>query len=211
MASIIALLLVIRLSRGFFKLTPAKLVEFSRNVAVLLTGNANFPTPVPTLSAFTAAIDKLDDLIQKAMSGDRIMIAARNVARNELLLVLVDLGAYVQAACLNSLAIFLTSGFDAIRGRSSSFVPSTPTNARLSQGNDSGSLVFQFKKTRNTQSCSIQIASSPNGPWTDYSVTSKSKATLSGLPTLAVTWARVKANGAAGSSGWSEPTCKAVS
>jgi hypothetical protein len=210
MAITIAVLVVIHLSRGFFRLSPTKLVEFSRNVVVLMTGNPNFPTPVPALSVLTAAIDKLDDLIQKALSGDRIMIAARDVARNELLMVLVDLGAYVQATCLNSLAVFITSGFQAIKPRSSSVVPPTPTVARLTQGHVSGSLVFQFKKSRNTQSCSIQIASSPTGPWTDYGVTSKSKVTLSGLPTMAVTWARVKANGAAGSSGWSEPTCKAV-
>lgn len=210
MAITIAVLVVIHLSRGFFRLSPTKLVEFSRNVVVLLTGNANFPTPVPALSVLTAAIDKLDDLIQKSLSGDRIMMALRDVARNELLMVLVDLGAYVQAGCLNSLAIFLTSGFKAIGPRSTSVIPPKPTNARLTQSDVSGSLVFLFKKTRNTQSCSIQIAALPTGPWTDYGVTSKGKVTLENLPTMAVTWARVKANGAAGSSGWTEPTCKAV-
>lgn len=210
MATIIALLFIIRLSRGFFKLSPINLVKFSRNIVVLMTGNANFPTPVPTLSVLTAAIDKLDDLIQKTLSGDRIMIPARDDARNELLMVLVDLGGYVQTACLNSLAIFVTSGFEAIKPRATSVVPPTPTNARLTQGEESGTAVLQFKKSRNTQSCSIQTASSPNGPWTDHGVTSRSKTTLTNLPTLAVTWTRVKANGAAGSSGWTEPTCKAI-
>ena len=186
------------------------LVQFARNIVVLMTANTNFPTPVPSLAVLTAAIDKLDDFIQKSLSGDRIMIAMRDVARNELLMVLVDLGTYVQGACLNSLAIFITSGFEAIKPRSSSTVPATPTNARLTQGEESGTLVFQFKKSRNTQSCSIQTASSPSGPWTDYGVTSKSKITLTNLPTMAVTWARAKANGAAGPSGWTEPTCKAV-
>ena len=127
----------------------------------------------------TAAIDKVDDLIQKSpKSGDRIMIALRDVARNELLMVLVDLGAYVQAACLNNLAIFLTSGFQATKGRSTSVVPGTPINARLILGIIRGSLVFRFKKDRNARNCSIQIASAATGPWTDWGLTTKSKVTL---------------------------------
>jgi len=210
MAITIAVLVMIHLSRGFFRLSPTKLVEFSRNVVVLMTGNANFPIPVPALSVLTTAIDKLDDLIQKSLSGDRIMIALRDVARNELLMVLVDLGAFVQAACLNNLAIFLTSGFQATKGRSTSVVPGTPSNARLILGIMSGSLVFRFKKDRNARNCSIQTAPAATGPWTDWGLTTKSTVTLDDLPKMAVTWARVRANGAAGSSEWSEPTCKAV-
>jgi hypothetical protein len=89
-------------------------------------------------------------------------------------------------------------------------VPATPLRARLSQGPQSGSLIFQYQKEKTVRNCSIQTASAALGPWTDYGLTTKSKITLENLPTMAVTWARVRANGAAGSNDWTEPTCKGV-
>ena len=200
----------IRVSYAFSRLAARRLPEFARNVVVLMTGNPDFPTPVPALTVITTQTDALDDLVQKASNGDRIQIAARNEARATLLQSLRDLAAYVQGKCQNNLAILLGSGFAPVRPRSPVTLPSTPLSPRLSQGPQSGSLIFQYQKEKTVRNCSIQTASNASGPWTDYGLTTKSKVTLDNLPTMAVTWARARANGAAGSSEWTEPTCKAV-
>ncbi len=57
---------------------------------------------------------------------------------------------------------------------------------------------------------SIQTADDPNGPWTDWGLSTKANNVLSGLTPYKTKWARSRANGSAGSSDWSEPTCKVV-
>lgn len=201
----------IRVSYAFSRLNALRLVEFVRNVVALMTANPDYPTPAPDLATITKQTSALDDLVQKAANRDRVQIADRNQARATLLQSTRDLAAYVQGNCLNNLAVLIGSGFNAIPPKSPTTVPAAPTSPRLTQGPLSGSLIFDFKKKdRTIRNCSIQTAASPNGPWTDYGLTTKSRITLLNLPTMAVTWARARANGAAGSSAWTEPVCKPV-
>ena len=45
---------------GIDRITPTALVEKGRNHVTLLTGNAAYTTPTPTLVVLTAACDELD-------------------------------------------------------------------------------------------------------------------------------------------------------
>ncbi len=125
--------ILVRISYGFNKLSPTNLVAFVRNVVVMMTGNENFLIPLAALADITTAVNTLVGLIQKAMSGDRIMIAMRDAAQVNLIMLVRNLAAYVQANCQNSLSILLTSGFNAVRSKSPVTLPNTPINARLSR------------------------------------------------------------------------------
>lgn len=101
-----------RVSLAFVRLTIAILIEFCRHVVTMLTGNPVFATPFPTLVDVTAGIDKLDAANDAAMGGGRVAISARKAAKAELLSLMRQLAAWVQAHCQNDRTILLSSGFE---------------------------------------------------------------------------------------------------
>lgn len=181
-----------------------------RNIITLMTANANYTTPSPTLATVTTAVDQFESLVQEASNGDRIVIAARNAARASLLSLVRQLASYVQGQCKGNLAILVTSGFKAVKQKSTSVIPMVPTNPRLLPGPAAGTLLFRFGRGRNVSNFSIQVADDSEGPWTDWGLSGKTRVLLEGLTPLRTKWARARANGAAGSSDWTEPTCRIV-
>jgi hypothetical protein len=182
---------------------------FVKTVLTLLPGLAPFPTP-PSLAETTAANDLYEELVEKASSGDRQAIKAREEQFVVLDLRVRDLAAYVQSNCQNSAAILTSTGFEAIAPRSASVRPDVPANSRLEYGETSGTLIYRHKRCKGAMNYSIQLADDASGPWTDWGLTTRANNELSGLTPLTTKWARARANGAAGSSDWSEPTCKVV-
>ena len=118
-----------------------------------------------------------------------------------------DLAAYVQGNCQNSAAILESTGFEAIKPRVPATKPDVPANGRLENGTNSGTLNYRHKRSKGAVNYSIQTADDPNGPWTDWGLSTKANNVLSGFTPLKTKWARSRANGSAGSSDWSEPTC----
>ena len=120
-----------------------------------------------------------------------------------------QLASYVQGQCKGDVAILVTSGFRSIKQKSSSIVPAVPTNPRLAPGPNTSTLMFRFGRSRNVSNFSIQLADDSEGPWTDWGLSS-TRVLLDNLTPLRTKWARARANGAAGSSDWTEPTCRIV-
>ena len=201
---------IARVALGFARFNSGKLIEFVRNIVTLMTGNANFTTPSPPLATVTSAVDQYDSLVQEASNGDRIVIKARNAARAGLLSLMRQLASYVQGQCAGDVAILVTSGFKAIKQRSPSVIPAVPINPRLTPGPNTGTLIFRFGRGQNVSNFSIQLANDSEGPWTDWGLSSKTRVLLDNLTPLQSKWARARANGAAGSSDWTEPTCRIV-
>ena len=202
---------IARVALGFARYNSGKLVEFIRNIITLMTGNASFPTPSPTLATVTSAVDQFDSLVQEASNGDRIVISARNASRAALLSLMRQLASYVQGQCKGNIAVLVSSGFKAVKQKGSSVIPAVPTNARLTPGPNSGTLLFLFGRGgKNVSNFTVQVADSPNGPWVDRGLTTRSRMLLTDLTPLQTKWARARANGAAGSSDWTEPTCRIV-
>ena len=199
-----------RVALGFSRLVAARLIEFIRNVITLMTSNPNFTTPSPTLAAVDTAVTQYESLVQEASNGDRIVIAARNAAKGGLLSLVRQLAAYVQGQANGNRAVLLSSGFKATRLPATPSLPGVPVGPVLLAGPHNGSLFFRFRLDRNTRNCSIQLADAADGPWTDWGLSTRSKVLLEGLTPLRSKWARARANGAAGSSEWTEPTCKIV-
>jgi hypothetical protein len=200
---------LVRVSYRFTQKRGARYLIFVRNILTLMPGLSAFPTP-PSLAETTAEADSYEDLTEKASGGDRQAIKARDEQFVVLDLRMRDTGAYVQGNCQNSAAILTSTGFEAIAPRSASAIPDVPANSRLEYGKNSGTLIYRFKRSKGARLFSIQLADDPNGPWTDWGLTSRANNELSGLTPLKTKWARARANGAVGSSDWSEPTCKVV-
>ena len=204
------IILAARVLLGFIRLNNDALIMFVRNVVILMTGNASYPTPFPALTAVTDATDALETLTQQAMTGDRLKISARKEARQTLLGLMRKLANYVQAHCQDNVTILLSSGFQAARRPGPSTLPATPYNARLGAGAVSGSAILRHSKSANADNYTVQIATSPEGPFVDYKLSSSTRTEIEGRTPGTMLYARARANGAAGSSDFSNVASRMI-
>jgi hypothetical protein len=194
-----------RVSLAFASLTNTDLIAFVRNVVTLMTGNAQYPTPSPTLAAVTSAVDAFETAVHDALDGGKMAILTRNAARESLLTLMRQLAAYVQGNCDGSIVLLGSSGFGAVRAKSPSYLPDIPANQRLAQTGTSGELRLNFDRVPNAVNYSIQSATAPEGPWTDWGLSTTTRVTIDGLTPGKVYWAQACANGSAGSSDFGGP------
>ena len=194
-----------RASYAFVALINTQLIAFLRNVITLMTGNAQYPTPSPTLEVMKAAVDAFETAVHEALDGGKIAIATRDAQRVEVLSLARQLASYVDGHCNNDLVTLLSSGFTGVKAKSHSYVPAAPGNQRLQYTGKSGELMLRFDRISNAMNYSIECATSPEGPWEARGLSTTTRVTLDNLTPGKVYWARASANGAAGSSDFGGP------
>ncbi|MEY2486349.1 MAG: hypothetical protein QOH39_1997 [Verrucomicrobiota bacterium] len=194
-----------RVSLGFSRKIDTDLIAFARNVVTLMTGNAQYPTPSPTLATITTSVNAFEVAVNEALDGGKIAIATRNAARVELLSMVRQLAAYVQGHCGDDLVNLLGSGFEAVKAPSPVGQLPAPQNVRLVLTEVSGELGLRFDRVLNAANYSVQTAISSDGPWEDRGLFSGSRVNLDGFTPGKVYWARARANGTAGPSDWGGP------
>ena len=171
-----------------------------------MTNNTQYPPPTPTLAVLTTSVNAFETAVHEALDGGKIAIATRNAARVELLALMRQLAAYVQASCNAELLALIGSGFDAVRAPSPVGVLPAPQNPRLMLTGKSGELQFKFDRVNNANNYSVQTAPAATGPWEDDSLSTAARVLIGGLTPGETLWARACANGSAGASEWSAPT-----
>lgn len=194
-----------RVSLSFARKIDTDLIAFTRNVITLMTGNAQYPTPSPSLTVITTAVNALETAVHDALDGGKIAIATRNAARAEMLSLLRQLAAYVTGNCNADLVALLGSGFEAVKAPSPVGVLPAPENLRLSITGISGELYLRFDRVYNAANYSVQVATTPDGPWEDRDLSTSTRVTITGLTPGKVYWVRACAHGSAGSGGWGGP------
>jgi hypothetical protein len=194
-----------RVSLAFARKIDTDLIAFTRNVITLMTGNAQYPTPLPALTDVTTAVNALETVVHDALDGGKIAIATRNAARAEMLSLLRQLASYVSGNCDADLVLLIGSGFDAVRAPAPVGVLPAPDNLRLDLTGISGQLYLRFDRVANAVNYSVQVATDPDGPWTDQDLSTSTRVMIDGLTPGKVYWVRACANGSAGASGWGGP------
>ena len=121
---------------GFAKTIDTDLIAFVRNVIALMTNNTQYPTPMPTLAVLTTSVNAFETAVHDALDGGKIAIATRNAARVELLALMRQLAAYVQAS-RNAEARRSISGVPFCRGAE------TPTPLKVRGGG-----IWGFRRER---------------------------------------------------------------
>jgi hypothetical protein len=97
------------LALNLSNLSVPSLIERCREIVVEMTGNANFPAPVPALADISAAITQLEIYYQTGLTGDHAAKALQKQQRKTVTDLMVQLMSYVQ----------LTSGDSEEKARSS--------------------------------------------------------------------------------------------
>jgi hypothetical protein len=198
----------------FRKLAPAEKVTRAEQIVASLTGNPNFPTPNPPLTAITAGANTLRTSIVEAQQT-RQLAQAKTVAQNDdefaLDQLMRQLAAYIENVSGGDEKIIRSAG---VSVRSPSTVTTdtlaAPTALSATEGDHDGEIDLHWNSVKRARSYIIEHSADPptDTSWAQVQVVVSSSATVNGLTRGAKHWFRVAAVGANGQSGWSDPAMK---
>lgn len=184
-----------RIQLDFSRFTDANFLQKSLFITTSMTDNPNFPSPVPPLTDVQAAFESYGNALAAAAALGRQAVLDKNIAREQLELVLAQLGRYVMYVANGNESILGSSGFTLAKVPQPRVLDS-PGNVILEHGDNPGELISQVPK-QNGITFSHQItdaAPTEDTVWTSYTV-STAKYTFTGLIPGKQYWVRVAALG----------------
>jgi hypothetical protein len=157
--------------------------EKVHDVITELTGNADFPTPNPTLVAVTAQVDAMDAAFQDAIQGGKDKKALQKLEHKKMLDIMGSLMAYVQNTSLGDEAKILSSGFEVKSPRTPVGILPPPSNVRCGFGFVPGEVLLLWGGVDGRLAYRVQYTPTPADPatWQDYVFTGKTRLIVSGL------------------------------
>ncbi len=132
---------------SFTSLSDGNLESKTHEIITSMTGNPNFPNPIPALADITAAATAYTTALSKAGTGNRIDVADKNAKRDTLISQLRILCYSVNTIANGDAAMILSSGFDLSRDPQPA-VLTRPENLKVENGVASGSLLVSVKAVK---------------------------------------------------------------
>lgn len=181
---------------NFSKKADPSMETKSQEILQSMTGNANFPSPIPALEVVQDAQADYSTALINAASRDKTKVALKNQARLELEKLLKQLGNYVNTVSMGDVAMLTSSGYDISKMPEPRHI-TTPENVKLVPGMNDGSLISQADAVKGASSYIHQIAPDPltaDTKWTSIS-TSRRKYEFTSLEQGKKYWVRIAAVG----------------
>ena len=136
-----------KVSISFSKYSDADFETKAEHIVGSMTGNPAFVSPIPTLADVQAAVTKYSaDLVAAAGLG-RLNVAEKNKSRQQLELLLTQLGMYVMYIANGDAAILTSSGYSLTKEPEPAYV-TNPGNVTLTNGVTSGQLIGTVKNVK---------------------------------------------------------------
>jgi len=154
----------------FTKQSDDELSISSQHIIDCMTGNTNYPGPIPSLEATKTSKGEFDTSLAAAQFGGIEKTAAKNLKRTALEENLKTLGLYVQMNCKNNLSILLSSGFSAKRNSEHIGVLDKPKNFRVEQGPFQGSLKLTVNAVKGANIYVYQMTEAPVTPQSQWTI-----------------------------------------
>jgi len=167
-----------------------------------------FPTPSVDLTVLATAMSTFAADIAAATDGGKKAITAKNKQREVIILMLKQLAAYVEATCNNDMAIFTSSGFQAVSTVKTPAQEVAPATIKKVDQGITGTLlvliaVLVGAKTYDLRSAPV-TAGIP-GTWTTVTLTSVKKTVpVTNLTPGTIYAFQVRALGTLGYTNWSD-------
>lgn len=136
---------------NFSRLSDSALEAKSHLIISNLTGNAAFPTPVPSLAVIEAASSNYSSALVAAGTGNRSDIANKNSIRETVIGLYNRLCTYVNFTADGNATMLLTTGFD-VSKTSEPKIVTKPQNLRVQNGAAAGSLLLSVKRVQGAYS-----------------------------------------------------------
>jgi hypothetical protein len=195
---------------GMSGLSIPQKIERSRSIISSMTGNANYPTPNPTLAVVKTTIDAMDAAFQEASHRDSVKIQLRDLRLKEMEAVMNQLAAYVQNASEGDAEKILSSGFDVVR-RGDPLPPlQMALNLRLESGTNSGKIIARWDKVVGAKIYVVEMTEDPlvEDNFKTIGPSSKTRFEFIGLDPGKKYWVRVAGIGKDGVGPYSDPAGK---
>ncbi|HEY0548091.1 MAG TPA: fibronectin type III domain-containing protein [Verrucomicrobiae bacterium] len=194
-----------RVLYSFARLADALLINFVANVILKMTGHLGFPNPRVDMSTLRAALDAFSNAVTAALAGGRQLTAAKNQARDTLLMLLRQEGSYVQSVAGEDLALLLSSGFEASSKNRAQIPLPQPVIERIDNP-QSTMLAVTVSLLATGRAYEVRIKDGANG-WTTVGVFTYSRSILvTNLTPGTVYTVQVRGiGGSLGYSDWSDP------
>jgi len=203
-----------RIKLNFKNLTIPEKVAKARQIIASLTANPAFPTPTPALAVLTAATDSLESNHAEAQTAKQVAktkTSAQNESEDALNKLMSQVVAYVESVGGDNEEIVLSAGMDLRSTRTSATEgPAAPAALAATAGDHEGEIDLSWDPVVGARSYIIEKSGDPptSTGWSHSAVSTKSRATISGLTSGTKYWFRVAAVGTAGQSGWSDPATR---
>jgi hypothetical protein len=201
-----------RITNGFDRLNDAELEIKANAILAAMTGNANFPTPAPTLAELTTAIDEYSAAQSAAKTGDRVDIAIKKQKRESLTTLLHQLGDYVLFASKRDRVIMASSGFSVSREAQPLPPLAKPENLQVLSGANTGELLISIARVPGARAYQYQYTPDPltqESVW-ETQLNTTIKNTFANLLSGTRYWCRVGAIGTEGQLVFSDAVSRVV-
>jgi hypothetical protein len=185
--------------------SDANLIVLLGRILDSMTGNANYPAPVPTLAALTAARTTFVSAVN-ALDRSKASTVRRNDARAAVVQMLRDMALYVQHTCGGDMAKLISSGFPAQQPRRQPIgVLLPPQNVTLRPARVSGQILARCKAVPQASAYQWRYASALTPTvWTQPDPVTTASFTLQNLTRGTDYIVQVRVLGAKGPSDWSD-------
>ncbi len=201
-----------RIYTSYTPLGDAPLATLAGKTLTDMTGNGNFPDPVPTLEDYGNHVNDYRTKHEAAAeTGGRFATTAKDIARLALLQQMKRLASYVNFTADGDANKLVSSGFMLVPPPKSNTAPEIPLWVRVRRGPQKGQLVLDIAKVRHTWQYGYQVSNQRDEQgeiiWGDtIHATTRSKSNIiAGLQSVVTYWVRVRAMNGYGTGDWSEP------
>jgi len=200
-----------KIKLGLSKSNPANTAQFADGIVESMTGNANFPSPDPTLPTLTgdaqAIRDKQAEIEAKEaeLSVLRGQLGTLNETAKNNIRKLAD---HVEDKCDGNVDKLRSSGFSLVGDPTPRGPLPQVQNLRVQTSDNEGQLGVRYNPIIGAASYVVEYSTSPDGPWTQATITTRASHTITGLTSGTKYWLRVRAVGTTGFGPWSDPACR---
>jgi len=198
--------------------SDSDLVTFAQAHVTATTGNANFTTLLPPATAFATTLTGYQTALgnfNTAQVAAKQATTVKDTARLALESVLTQRGHYVELTAANAAdpaAVIESAGFSVRATAAAPQVPDPVQNLSVTAGDNAGELDFQWDPANGASSYDVHVSPDPvtAASWVPQKGVTKSKTAVTGYPSGAKMWARVRAIGPGGTGAWSDMATKIV-
>lgn len=187
-----------QVTNGFDKMKSSELIAKSNFIIAEMSAKlANFPNPVPTLAAVQNAAEQLATAEINAEAGGKVEVSMRNDKKSELIVLLRQLGIYVNLMANGDRTIALGSGFDVAKERQPTPPITRVDTPAIASGVNAGQLKVKIKRVKGARSYVYYYTSNPAAPINEWSYApcAKSSCNLEGLTSATRYFVKVGALG----------------